>query len=169
MAHPRHEEVRSLYGQCCGYCRIPEESTGRQLTVDHFRPRAAGGGDELNNLVYACFRCNLFKSDFYPNVEPICDVDHRILHPLHDKINRHFYHDERTGRLISSTETGRFHIAVLQLNRPELIAYRLRNREERLKAELLRQLTAERDIQQQIIEELTAIIARYEADELDTD
>ena len=66
-------------------------------------------------------------------------------------------------------QIGRFHIAVLQLNRPELIAYRLRNREERLKAELLRQLTAERDIQQQIIEELTAIIARYEADELDAD
>lgn len=46
---------------CCWYC-------GRQLrpetsTLDHFKPRAAGGDDDESNLLLACWRCNRRKAD----------------------------------------------------------------------------------------------------------
>lgn len=31
-------------------------------TIDHVRPRARGGGDDLRNLVLACNRCNQARS-----------------------------------------------------------------------------------------------------------
>jgi len=95
--------------------------------------------------------------------------EQRILHPLRDDIGRHYLLRENSGWLVPITETGRFHIAVLQLNRPELVAYRLRTREERAKAELLKQLTRERDLQNQIIEYLAAIVAEYEVTGPDED
>jgi len=60
---------------------VHEEDAGGELTVDHYIPLVAGGDDGDENLVYACFRCNLFKGDFYPT-----DADrakgHFILHPF---------------------------------------------------------------------------------------
>lgn len=64
MPHPRHQEVRQRYQRCCGYCGVTETEGGGELTVDHFRPVSAGGDDREENLVYACFRCNLYKGDF---------------------------------------------------------------------------------------------------------
>src|SRR5215470_3644402 len=61
MPHPLHEQVRQAFGFRCGYCRVDETGAGAELTVDHFRPSAVGGADDLENLVYACFRCNLYK------------------------------------------------------------------------------------------------------------
>lgn len=63
VPHPKHERVRQRYDGRCGYCGLSEVDAGGELTVDHFRPVAAGGGDDDDNLVYACFRCNLYKGD----------------------------------------------------------------------------------------------------------
>ena len=57
------------WGARCGYCGVAEEDVGGDLTVDHYVPAAAGGDDSDANLVYACFRCNLFKGDFCPTPE----------------------------------------------------------------------------------------------------
>ena len=66
MAHPKHEQVRQHYGQRCGYCGITETDAGGELTIDHYRPVAAGGNDSDDNLVYACFRCNQYCGRFVP-------------------------------------------------------------------------------------------------------
>lgn len=162
MAHPRHEEVRARYHGHCGYCGVEEEASGGQLTVDHYRPRAAGGGDDLGNLVYACFRCNLYKGDFYPADPNALTTELRILHPLQDDIETNIYLERSTGRMVGVTDTGRFHISMLQLNRPELVHYRRRRTETELKNELLRQLLVENKLQQRIIEDLAALIAELE-------
>ena len=60
--------VRQRASFACEYCGVSEQSAGGELTIDHFRPQSKGGGDELENLVYCCSRCNLYKSDFW--VEP---------------------------------------------------------------------------------------------------
>lgn len=46
----------------CHYCGTPLDLTGK-WHVEHQLPRALGGGDEVLNLVAACVRCNLAKSD----------------------------------------------------------------------------------------------------------
>ena len=48
-------------GWQCSYCHKHLE--GRDATVDHIVPKAAGGTDEADNLVAACRRCNGIKSD----------------------------------------------------------------------------------------------------------
>jgi 5-methylcytosine-specific restriction endonuclease McrA len=57
-------EIRSLYGACCGYCGVCEEAVGSELTLDHYQPVARLGRDTRENLVYCCFACNAFKSDY---------------------------------------------------------------------------------------------------------
>lgn len=127
MAHPKHREVRQRYQQCCGYCGVSETDAGGELTVDHYRPVTAGGEDGEDNLVYACFRCNTYKGDFFPSPE---DVRHgrRILHPLLDPLALHLLEQRHTGLLEPLTDSGRFHLALLRLNRPQLVAYRLQRR-----------------------------------------
>jgi hypothetical protein len=142
VAHPRHEAIRLRYGLRCGYCGVAEVDAGGELTVDHYHPSAAGGDDSDENLIYACNRCNLYKGDFWPTPE---DLAHgrRVLHPLQDNLNQHLRLQEQTGELESLTDTGRFHIVLLHLNRPALVAYRLRRRLARLLAAKQRYLEAE--------------------------
>lgn len=37
------------------------------MTIDHYVPRALGGGDEESNLMVACFTCNVLKGDTHPD------------------------------------------------------------------------------------------------------
>ena len=125
MAHPKHADVRDRYHRCCGYCGVGEDDAAGELTVDHLIPLAAGGGDHEENLVDACFRCNLFQADFFPS-----DADRLsgnvLLHPLRDDVSAHLRLEEQTGRLEALTDTGRFHIRLLRLNRQALVSMRLR-------------------------------------------
>lgn len=56
------------YCWVCPYCSKPLPAPNgqwdrQQATVDHLEPRTNGGGDEWDNLVPACLRCNSSKAD----------------------------------------------------------------------------------------------------------
>lgn len=142
MSQPRLEVVRRLYRYTCGYCGVTEIDTGSEMTVDHFMPRAVGGSDDLDNLIYACWKCNQFKHDFWPNPD---DLTHqrRILHPLLDDLGIHLRANEQTGQLEALTETGRFHISTLRLNRPQLVKSRLSRQLQQMIQEKQRLLEAQ--------------------------
>jgi len=123
----RRTMVRQRYGARCGYCSVHEAEAGSELEVDHFRPRAAGGQDDLDNLLYCCAACNRFKGDFWPSVDPLTTA-RRLLHPGRDDLTQHL-REESDGQMVALTETGAFHLARLRLNRPHLVALR-RSREE---------------------------------------
>lgn len=154
MAHPQHEQVRQRYEGRCGYCRVSEIDAGGELTVDHHQPVAAGGEDSADNLVYACYRCNQYKTDCYPDEEER-EQGHRILHPLLDDLTLHYYENEY-GRLIPLTETGRYHITILRLNRPQLVEHRLRKHIAALERESNQHLWA-------VVEQLRRSIAELES------
>ena len=154
MPHPKHDQVRAQWRARCGYCGVSEEDAGGDLTVDHFVPVGAGGDDSDDNLVYACFRCNLFKGDFHPTQADRAN-GHVVLHPLRDEISKHLRLEETTGQLLPLTETGRFHIAILHLNRAGLVALRLRRRLYHLLLERRRLVEAENS-------ELRAVIKAQE-------
>jgi len=151
VAHPEHDEVRGRFNRCCGYCGVSEEDAGGQFTVDHYRPAASGGDDGDDNLIYCCFRCNLFKADFCPSEGDLA-AGHVVLHPSRDNSGQHLRLNDATGHLEALTETGRFHITLLHLNRPALVAHRLRRRRAELRAARQQLLEAENP-------ELRAIIA----------
>jgi 5-methylcytosine-specific restriction endonuclease McrA len=48
----------------CQYCGAQPEKS--QLTLDHVVPRSRGGGDSWENIVLACARCNVKKSNRTP-------------------------------------------------------------------------------------------------------
>lgn len=123
MSDPRLAAARIRYSYACGYCGVTEVSTGSILTLDHYQPRAVGGNDADDNLVYACIKCNQNKHAFWPTHEEQMRGN-RILHPLHDDVSHHFAEDDQ-GYLQPLTPTGKFHIALLDLNRSQLVQYRL--------------------------------------------
>ena len=47
----RRAAVRTAYDGRCGYCAVHESEAGAELEIDHFQPRSAGGGDDLDNLI----------------------------------------------------------------------------------------------------------------------
>ena len=119
------QALRERYRFRCGYCGVHESDAGAELTVDHFQPRARGGTDSIDNLVYCCHACNEFKGDYWQPESPC-----RLLHPLHDDPASHLSLSD-DGKLSGLTETGAFHIRRLHLNRPALVARRVR--EQRLR------------------------------------
>ncbi len=138
------------YEYRCAYCGVSEEEAGCELEIDHFRPRAAGGADRLNNLVYCCAACNRFKADFWPARNPYKTELH-LLHPKRDDRALHLK-EQKDGRLRSLTVTGAFHLGRLQLNRPQLVALRNRRKkyqqlEKELDAALKRQRQTEKQLE----------------------
>lgn len=123
MRRTLRQSVRIRYEFQCGYCGVSETNIGAEMTVDHFQPRIQGGQDSPDNLVYCCHACNEFKSDYWHN-EP----NLRLLHPLLDDLTLHF-REQEDGTLLALTERGANHIQALRLNRPELIASRLEQKE----------------------------------------
>lgn len=133
MPHPLHEQVRQAFAFRCGYCGVNEAEAGCEFTVDHYQPRAAGGNDDLGNLIYACHRCNQYKGEFWPSTEQLA-AGLVVLNPQRHDPAQHLRENELTGELEALTEAGAFHLRLLHLNRPQLIARRL----ERRATELLR-------------------------------
>ena len=125
MAHPKQAGVRRRYGEQCGYCGVSEIDAGGALTVDHYEPVSAGGDDSDANLVYACIRCNQYKADYWPDAAAVA-AGRVVLHPQRDDASQHIRENTRTGELEPLTVTGAFHIALLDLNRPQLILHRQR-------------------------------------------
>ena len=102
MAHLKHQSVRVRYDYRCGYCGISEVDAGGELTVDHYQPVSKGGDDLNENLVYACVRCNLYKSDYWANEDEI-NAGHFVLHPQYAEIKQHIQENELTGELEALT------------------------------------------------------------------
>ena len=139
------DEVRHLYHYRCGYCGVHEAAVGCELEIDHFWPKSAGGGDELENLVYCCTSCNRHKSSFWRAANSSAL---RLLHPLRDDLALHL-HEEENGWLTALTETGAFHIERLELNRQRLVALRVNWQTERRKE----QVASARNARQQSLRE----------------
>ena len=129
------EQVRQRASFRCEYCGVTETDTGGMLTVDHFQPSAKSGSDEEDNLIYCCHRCNEYKSDYWPQKPGALN----LWNPRREAAEAHFTENE-DGSLIALTETGRFTLGRLRLNRPPLAANRLRRKQKQTEERLLTRL-----------------------------
>ena len=96
--------VRAAFRGRCGYCGVSETSVGVELEMDHFRPLAAGGTDDIDNLVYACTACNRFKGDYAPAADAPEDV--WLLRPQRDDVKAHLVETAQGGSLGSHRAAG---------------------------------------------------------------
>lgn len=122
MSLPDHvwQLVRERANFACEYCGVCETDAGATLTVDHFQPVSRGGNDEPANLVYACPRCNDHKGAWWSP-----GSSRSLWNPRQGPASEHLL-KLADGRLIGLTPTGIVTIKLLRLNRPELIAHRLK-------------------------------------------
>ncbi len=119
LTEAAREQVRSRANFACEFCGVRETDVGGELTVDHYRPRSEGGGDDLANLIYSCHCCNLYKSDYWPRGESKL----HLCNPRLEQFSEHFLECD-DGSLRSLTERGEFTLHRLRLNRPQLVAHR---------------------------------------------
>lgn len=126
------QKVRKRAGFACEFCGVRETDVGGELTIDHYRPKTKGGTDEPANLIYCCLRCNIYKHDYWP-----AQADQLPLwNPRKASRDHHFLLLD-DGKLYPLTPVGSLTILRLRLNRPPLIAYRLKKMQEREKLHLL--------------------------------
>jgi len=109
---------RAIY--VCEYCDVGESETRGLLTVDHYKPESRGGSSDPNNLVYACFRCNLYKSARWHNSPD----DVPIWNPRESHRSEHMV-ELPDGRMLALTDSGRVTITALRLNRDLAVSARL--------------------------------------------
>lgn len=128
------EQVRQRANYACEYCGVSETDCGGELTIDHFQPKSFGGSDDQDNLVYCCTRCNQYKMDYCPATPE----DMPLWNPRQEPPSKHFLELD-DGTLHALTPTGAFAMKRLRLNRPPLVAYRLRRKENAETARLLSQ------------------------------
>lgn len=126
------EQVRQRARFACEYCGVTETDSAGPLSVDHIQPRSHGGTDEFSNLVYCCFRCNLYKADYWPSRPG----DPMLWNPRLESAMVHFV-SLIDGTRYPSTTTGAFTLNRLKLNRPALVAYRRRIQATATEARLL--------------------------------
>lgn len=136
------QQVRQRANFTCEFCGISESNAGGELTVDHFQPLSKGGDDRLDNLIYCCPRCNQYKLDYWPAGSD----DPLLWNPRIEPAQHHFIELD-DGMLHALTSIDAFSLRRLRLNRPPLVAHRLRKRQE---AEAQRLLTHYRDLVQAI-------------------
>jgi hypothetical protein len=139
------EQVRQRAQLACEFRGIAEADVGGQLTIDHFQPRAKGGDDSLDNLIYCCASCNQYKHDYWPSSPDAPSLSN----PRHEPAALHLLELD-DGLLHPLTAMGTFTLKRLRLNRPPLVTYRLRSRQA---ADETRLLTRYRDLSR-LIEQL---------------
>lgn len=106
----------------CEYCLVHEDDSFLPFQVDHIVATKHGGGDEFENLAYACPHCNQFKGTdlvtFLKTYQDLVSIFHPRLHIWTD----HFRVER--GEIIPLTRIGEATAKLLNLNTPERIMLR---------------------------------------------
>jgi hypothetical protein len=151
------EQVRQRAKFACEYCGVLEADTGGGLTVDHFQPSTRGGSGDLSNLLYCCYRCNLYKADYWPT-QP---TDLPLWNPRQEPADAHFLALLDGG--LYPTNIGAFTMQRLRLNRPPLLSYRQRKQAESQELKLLARYREVIVSLERLEEQYAALLAEHRA------
>lgn len=100
----------------CAYCRTPQANSGSPMSVDHLLPRSRGGATIIENICFACYRCNLFKGSRTEAIDPLSSEVTPLFHPRRDRWGEHFAWDEASLRIWGLTPMGRATVTALNMN-----------------------------------------------------
>lgn len=110
----QREQVRRRGNGRCEYCRLPEEFSTYKHQVDHIIPHKHGGSDHINNLAWACFRCNNNKSTDVASYDPKTTKLFPLYNPRQQDWDDHFAIED--GFIYGKTPEGRVTVNVLHMN-----------------------------------------------------
>lgn len=118
----KRQYVLERAGGRCEYCRAAEAGQLATFELEHVVPSGEGGSDEVENLAWACGRCNRSKSDHVVIPDPETAASVPVFDPRAMAWDDHFAW--RDQELVGRTPVGRALIAALDLNSPRRIAVR---------------------------------------------
>ena len=108
----------------CEYCGLPQKFVLHVHEPDHIVPHQHGGESQLQNLAWACLRCNRYKG---PNVGSFDPETGRLVpffNPWTQAWTAHFAWEGATIQPL--TPEGRVTVTILRLNDADRIAERQR-------------------------------------------
>ena len=107
--------VRERADDRCEYCRLRQEHSPLwRHQIEHIIPRKHGGYDDLNNLAWACVRCNLAKGSNLSGRDRKTGQIVLLFNPRHQTWSDHFAYED--AKIVGMTPTGRATVAVLNMN-----------------------------------------------------
>ena len=101
----------------CEYCRSSENFATESFTVEHIKPRQAGGENVLDNLAWSCFGCNGHKHAKTQSIDPKTGIQIPLFHPRQQIWTEHFGWNNDFTQIVGKTPCGRATVMSLQLNR----------------------------------------------------
>ncbi len=115
MNQALRQVVRERADGRCEYCRLPDaRPPAEPFHLEHIVARQHGGLTILENLAWACHRCNRHKGTNLSGVDPDTGAVVPLFHPRRDVWKEHFAVEGY--RLRGLTPTGRATVWLLQMN-----------------------------------------------------
>lgn len=126
MRKPISTKIRRLVAKRansrCEYCRLHEDDLFLAFEIDHIISVKHGGGNELENLAYACPHCNHHKgSDLTTFLNDYNDIE-ILFNPRIHNWNEHF--EAVGGEISPKTRIGQATVKLLRYNEPDLVILR---------------------------------------------
>jgi 5-methylcytosine-specific restriction endonuclease McrA len=90
MSPRLRSQIRQRAGFRCEYCRLPESVAELRFQADHVVAEKHGGATELENLCWACFRCNSHKGPNLAGLDERTGEMARLFNPRADVWTEHF-------------------------------------------------------------------------------
>lgn len=108
----------------CEYCRCPGQFATESFTVEHTKPRQAGGETTLENLAWSCFGCNSHKHTKTHGTDLETGQQEPLYNPRQQSWNEHFSWSNDFTQVIGKTPCGRTTVEALRLNRAGVVNLR---------------------------------------------
>jgi hypothetical protein len=122
VSHKTARRVQARANFMCEYCKLPDFLGFARFEIDHVIAKAHRGNNDLDNLAWACFSCNVNKGPNLSSIDPLTGRVTNLFNPRHDRWDRHFRLSE--GLLIPLTAKARTTIMLLNLNDSQTFALR---------------------------------------------
>ena len=118
------QEVAARAAYRCEYCGLPQRFALHAHEPDHIVPRQHGGESHLQNLAWACLRCNRYKG---PNVGSFDPETGRLVPFFNPRTQDWATHFAWEGATIQPlTPEGRVTVTILHFNDADRVAERQR-------------------------------------------
>lgn len=115
-------EVIERAGNRCEYCGLLAEVAFYPHEVDHVIAEKHGGTTDIDNLAFACWRCNRHKGTDLTSFDPQTRRLSSLFNPRTQVWAEHFAYEEE--RVVGLTPEGRTTVNLLRLNSEERLTER---------------------------------------------
>ncbi len=106
----------------CEYCHMHEEDMFLSFEIDHVVNNKHGGGNETDNLAYACPHCNSHKGSDLTTFLDCYDDIVSLFNPRKHEWTDHFA--IFNGEIRAKTRIGQGSVKLFRFNEPDLVVLR---------------------------------------------